>query len=411
MSLFETDTNVFTNERALTEEWIPNDLPERETELESIAKSFRTTIRSGVDPKNVLISGKTGQGKTVTARVVLEELHDYCQRHDIDLRSYEISLQDVTTAYQLVGKILTHIEPGTTERPRGLSLSDLNERMFRRLDAIGGYVVFFLDEIDNLGSDDDLLYQLPRARSNGRVSNVHLSVIGVSNDLQFKQDLSAKTKDSLYENEVHFDPYDADQLRAILWNRVEAAFNDGAVDTSVIAAAAAWTAKDTGSARQAIRLLHEAGDIACVEGSDVVTETHLDAARDELEEVNIVNKLQDLTINDQALLMALAILEARGDTPARTKKVYSEYKRVADTIGINQLTARSIRDKIINLDTYHLAMTHKQKGGVQGGDYYLTELEVNLDSLLEGFERVAEFTDLVGHLDSFSRQSTLSTDS
>jgi len=205
--------------------------------------------------------------------------------------------------------------------------------MFRRLDELGGYVVFFLDEIDNLGSDDDLLYQLPRARANGRVNDVHLSVIGVSNDLQFKQELSAKTRDSLYEDEVHFDPYDADELRAILWDRVDAAFKDDAVEESVVAAAAAWTAKDTGSARQAIRLLHEAGDIACVEGSTTVTQEHLDAARDELEEVNIVNKLQDLTINDQALLMALALLESRGDTPARTKKVYSEYKRVVDTSG------------------------------------------------------------------------------
>ncbi|MFD1572100.1 hypothetical protein ACFR9T_16200, partial [Halorubrum laminariae] len=119
MSLFETDTNVFENERALMEEWVPDRLPEREPELEEIAKSFRTTIRSGIEPKNVLISGKTGQGKTVTARVVLEELHNYCQEKNIDLRTFEVSLKDVNTAYQSVGKILTEIEPETTERPKG----------------------------------------------------------------------------------------------------------------------------------------------------------------------------------------------------------------------------------------------------------------------------------------------------
>ncbi|MFD1572497.1 hypothetical protein ACFR9T_18310, partial [Halorubrum laminariae] len=117
---------------------------------------------------------------------------------------------------------------------------------------------------------------------------------------------------------------------------------------------------------------------------------------------------KDLTINDQALLMALAILESRGDTPARTKEVYSEYKRVADAIGTNQLTSRSIRDKLTNLDTYNLAMTHKRKGGVQGGDYYLSELRVNLDSLLEGFEHVEDFDGIVQDVDTFSRQSTLS---
>jgi cell division control protein 6 len=53
-------------------------------------------------------------------------------------------------------------------------------------------------------------------------------------------------------------------------------------------------------------------------------------------------------------------------------------------------------------------MTHKRTGGVQGGDYYLSELRVNLDSLLEGFEHVEEFDGIVQDVDTFSRQSTLS---
>ncbi|WP_058365391.1 Cdc6/Cdc18 family protein [Haloparvum sedimenti] len=408
MSLFETDTNVFANERALMEEWVPERLPERESELEAIAKGFRTTIRSGIEPKNVLISGKTGQGKTVTARVVLQELHDYCQQQDIALTTYEVSLKDVSTAYQAVGKLLVELEPETDERPKGLSLTDLNDRLFRRLDEIGGYVVFFLDEIDNLGADDDLLYQLPRARSNGYITDAHVSVIGISNDLQFSEQLSAKTRDSLYENEVHFDPYDATELRSILDQRVSVAFKPGTVNESVLQLAAAWTAKDTGSARQAIRLLHEAGDIACVEGSETVTKEHLEEARDELEDINIVNKLQDLTINDQALLLALAILESRNATPAQTKEIYSEYKRVTNAVDIDQLTARSIRDKLTNLDTYNLAMAHKKTGGREGGEYYVTELRVNLESLLEGFDRVDRFEDIVSDIESFSSQSTLS---
>jgi len=65
--------------------------------------------------------------------------------------------------------------------------------------------------------------------------------------------------------------------------------------------------------------------------------------------------------------MPLAILESRGDTPARTKEVCSEYKRVADAIGTTQLTSQSIRDKLTNLDTYNLAMTRKRQGGYMAG--------------------------------------------
>jgi len=44
--------------------------------------------------------------------------------------------------------------------------------LFDELDKVGGTVLIVLDEIDNIGDDDDLLYELPRAEANGYVDNV-----------------------------------------------------------------------------------------------------------------------------------------------------------------------------------------------------------------------------------------------
>lgn len=415
MDLFEEKTNVFDEEYKLTEEWTPNDMPEREAEVKDMYDTFSSLERAVVDDaklsqtENCVVYGKAGQGKTVGARIVLDNLEQLPEKvgSDKEVHTFEVSLKDVSTSYQAVGNILVEIEPETESPPEGYSLGSLNSRMFNRLDEIGGHVILFLDEIDNLGSDDDLLYQIPRARSNGKIEDAHVSILGVSNDLQFQSALGAKAQDSLVVNEVNFSPYDANQLRSILTSRVEMGFKEGAVDESVIAKTAALAARDTGSARQALRLIRKAGDVACSDNSEVVTEDHLEQAVDKIESVNITNTLSSLTTNDQAVLLALAILERRGETPARTKTVYSEYKRVCSVCDIDTLTIRSIRDKIPNLGTYNLALVHKTSGGSRGGERYKSELSVSYDSLMEGFEETTRFDDILDDMDMFAQQSTL----
>jgi len=58
--------------------------------------------------------------------------------------------------------------------------------LFDELDKVEGTVLIVLDEIDNIGDDDDLLYELPRAEANGYVDNVWPGVIGISNDFTFR---------------------------------------------------------------------------------------------------------------------------------------------------------------------------------------------------------------------------------
>jgi len=405
MTLFETDATVFKNEHALTEEWVPNELPEREREVETIANAFNSTTRTidrdaeTMSPSSILVSGKAGQGKTAAARYVLNELDRTFTQLDADIRTFEISLKDINTDYQAVGKVLTEIEPDTIRPPKGYSLSDLNTRMFERLDDIGGVIVFFFDEIDNLGGNDDLLYQLSRGRDNG-FFNAHVSVVGVSNDIQFSDRLSAKARDSFHSKEVHFDPYDADELRSILNQRIRVAFKDGAVEEAVPAKAAAVTARDTGSARQAIRLIYESGDIACANGDDVVTLAHFEQAQEELEDVDVGSKITDLTLHDQMCLLGLALLETTDSTPARTKEIYSVYRAIAMDRQYEELTQRTIRKKLINLDTYNLTEVTKQRGGIKGGEHYVAELGPDAGSVLDGFRDVVDYE----HIASNPRQ-------
>nr|WP_233561697.1 hypothetical protein [Halorubrum sp. Atlit-28R] len=138
-------------------------------------------------------------------------------------------------------------------------------------------MLILLGEVDHIG-DDSLLYKLSRARSNGDITDAKLGVIGISNDLNFRTQLSSKVRSSLCEKDVSFSAYDADELRLVLQQRERVAFQDGVPGDGVIAMCAAYGAKDSGDARKGLDLLLEAGDVARESGSDVVTESHFQEA-------------------------------------------------------------------------------------------------------------------------------------
>ena len=64
------------------------------------------------------------------------------------------------------------------------------------------HIVFVLDEIDFLirSFGDDLLYDL--TSSGDKITPAFLSLIGISNDLQFKEELGARVQSRLSEEET-----------------------------------------------------------------------------------------------------------------------------------------------------------------------------------------------------------------
>jgi cell division control protein 6 len=251
-------------------------------------------------------------------------------------------------------------------------------RLYEELNSIGGSIIVVLDEIDNLGRSDDLLYALPRARSTGKLENVRVSVIGISNDFNYVSNLSPKVKSTLCEKEIEFGPYDADQLCSILTRRVDVAFRDDTVEEGAIALCAAYAAQEKGSARQAIRILYEAGEVALSDGDDTVVESHVEAAHTTLERERIEEGIRNITPQDRLVLTAVALLEAEEETPSRTKHVYERYSQLCDALSMNGLHQRSIRDHLQDLAMQGILDTDRRQGGLQGGDYFVFSLNTSL---------------------------------
>ncbi|GAD53371.1 origin of replication recognition protein / Cell division control protein 6 [Halarchaeum acidiphilum MH1-52-1] len=398
-SPFEEFESVFRNRDVLKEDYEPDEILERDDEIQDYASALNPA-RHGAHPDNVFIYGKTGVGKTAVTKYLLEVLETEVHEDpsvDSEITTLLVNCQYSTTSYQALIALLNAIRgPHDQVSATGHAPQDLYNMLWRELDDIGGTILIALDEIDSIGSDDGLLYQLPRARANGNLDHARLGIIGISNDYQFRQNLSPKVKDTLCEREINFSQYDAEQLFAILEQRATKALRPDTYDAAALRKTAAIAARDRGSARQALELLMVAGDLA-EERDGVLTESLVDEAEDDLERGRIEDRIRDQTVHAQYSLLALVHLSERTDAASRTKDVYRQYERVVTHNGSDPLSLDRFRDQLDELAMLGFAAKTQANEGRQGGRYNEYRATVATDPVVD---ILTSETDLSLHSDA-----------
>lgn len=378
-SPFGDTTTLFKDRDVLRPDHQPEELVERDEEIEEYSSALKPALNGWV-PDNIFIYGKAGTGKTATTNYLLDHLEDEVDE-DSDLTIVDINCDGLTSSYRVAVEIVNSLRDVDDQIPEsGHSQSTVYDWMFEEFNKIGGIILVVLDEVDHIG-DDSILYQLARGESMEKLENGKLSVIGISNDFSFRDDISSKVKDSLCEKEITFNAYESDELQRILEHRAGVGLRDGAYDESAIALSAAFAANDKGSARQAIDILRNAADLADRENADQVTERHVRDAKEHVERGRVEDMIESLSPHGVYTARAVAIAEKDGKTPIRTKNLYPIYKSVANQAQSDPLSGRSVRDHLADLDMMGLISSQKQNKGLKDGVYTEHELDVNVESV------------------------------
>jgi len=391
---------IFENKEVLRPSYTPRKLPHREEQINNMATILVTALR-GDTPSNILIYGKTGTGKTASAKFVSEELESTSEKYEVPCEVEYINCEVTDTQYrvlaQLANKFIDKNEAVIDDQLA--ELTDLRERAredttaladteYDSVDALSAriedleadreefeqvpmtgwptdrvystffdavdyherVVVIMLDEIDKLveKSGDDTLYNL--SRMNSELESSRVSIMGISNDLKFTDFLDPRVKSSLGEEEIVFPPYDANQLRDILNHRADVAFEDGALTDDVIPLCAAFAAQEHGDARRALDLLRTAGELAERDQTDVVDENHVRKAQEKIELDRVVEVVRTLPTQSKLVLFSIITLEKNGVNNINTGEVYNVYQRLCEEIDVDTLTQRRVTDLISELD-------------------------------------------------------------
>ena len=377
---FRDRVELFANKDVLKDHYEPEDILERDEEIDQYANALQDVV-DGWEPDNVFVYGKTGVGKTAVTRYMMDALeYEADDRDGVDsVDSVEVNCHHHPSSYQASIALVNELREDTDRDPltTGLSTSDVLNALFDEIEAREGTVLIVLDEIDNLGDDDMLLYQLPRAKTNGNIEDSQVAVVGISNDYTFRNDLSPKVQDTLCEREIKFPPYDANELVTILDDRAERALSDGVLDEGVIPQCAALAARDRGSARQAIDLLRESVNVAIEDERETVSEGDVDTAVRRVERGRIKDSIKDLTTHGQYVLLAVTQTAIAGDTPVRAKELYEVYEDVAAEYASEPLSQRSVHDHLNDLSMLGFLRQHDRNYGRGGGQFFEYELDVD----------------------------------
>src|SRR6056297_2632937 len=389
---FTPKSSIFEKREALLEEWTPEELVGRDSELQRYHAALQPVINNE-SPSNIFLYGKSGVGKTAATRYLLNALkRDAADVPELDLHTIEINCDGLNSSYQAAVALVNELrDPAKQISNTGYPQASVYQFLFEELNDTGGTVLIVLDEVDHI-QDDSLLYKLPRARSNGDVTEAKLGVIGISNDLDFRNQLSSKVRSSLCEKEVSFSAYDAQELQLVLQQRDSVAFKDGVLDDGVVQMCAAYGAKDSGDARQALDLLLEAGDLAREYNDDLVTEAHVREARQRLQTDQVVEGIRNYSDHGQFVLYALTVLGKRDETPARTKEVLKTYKQIVTEEGLDPVSERSVRDYLRELEQLGIISSTVYNKGKGGGKFKEYELEQSLASIEEGLSEILDAT-------------------
>jgi len=347
---FITKESIFKEKGVLQSSYTPNKILHRDEEINTIAHIIAPALKLE-KPSNIFLYGKTGTGKTTTARYVADQMLNVSKEKEINLKIIYLNCKlkrIADTEYRLISQLIQ--EFGTKVPSTGLPTDDIYNIFINLIEKNKQVLVLILDEIDQLvkKAGDGIIYNLTRLNTD--LKNTQISLVGISNDLMFIDNIDPRVKSSLSEEEIVFPPYNAIQLQDILKKRAKIAFKDGSLSSGVIEKCAAYAAREHGDARRALELLRVAGEISEREEKKKVIISHIDKAEEKIERDRVQDIVRSQPKQQQLTLYSIFVLSGRHKGVFYTGEVYDVYKDYCGRIGIRPLTQRRLSDILAELD-------------------------------------------------------------
>ena len=368
---FLKGSSIFINKKLLQPNYLPDQVIERDEFIHEIAKILAPALKNE-KPSNLFIYGKTGTGKTLITRRITADMQKVAEQNNIPLRVIYINckLRRVAdTEYRLMAQLAR--EFGRILPATGLPTDTVYSTFYELIDEKEQLILLILDEIDQLAkrAGDNILYNLTRI--NTELKRAQLSLIGISNDLIFADQLDTRVKSSLSEEEVVFPPYNAVQIQGILNERAQKSFKENTLQPGVLEKCAAYAAREHGDARRAIELLRVAGEIAERKNCLYVEIKHIDEAQEKIDR----DKLYDVTLHQprqhQVLTLALLTLGMKQPTIV-SGELYSVYEQNCQKIKLRPLTQRRVSDVMGELEMLGIVQSQVISKGRYGRSRNIT---------------------------------------
>ncbi len=397
-----TESKIFSNREVLSPHYIPKKLVFREKEINDIEKAIAPSLK-GEKGRNLFLYGKTGTGKTTCAKYVINEIKDIPNSRT---KISYVNCRIYNSKYRVLNKLVSDHLPNYAKR--GFGAVDLYEKLINWIEEDGKILMVVLDELDMVKDLDDLIYTLTRINSDIRSGGV--SLIGVSNNISFKEELDPRSLSALYESELVFPAYHANELYAIIKDRVKDGFKENVISDEILHYIAAASAKEGGDARFSLNVISEAGEFAESNNQDSITMADAEKAIQKAGEDVVYDLICTLPEDQKLVLYAIILIAESGgsykklsdgiDTYIFSGEIYNRYKSLAEGLHKVCKSERWYRNYMLEIETYGLILSVESGKGIRGHTklikllYPSNKIKVVLEKELFGISNTKEKKDL-----------------
>jgi cell division control protein 6 len=298
------ERHIFKDERVLSPEFLPEDLPHRDSEIQSLVYALRP-LAEGKNASHVFVYGPPGTGKTVTLKFVTNQLKEFSNRvKPVFLNCFEFNTRQAVLAE------LTKV----VERPvpsRGMSTSELYSKVLEGIKFAKFVPVLVFDEFDQLLFNDgnELLYDVLRIPEQGYSP---IPIVVISNDVSILSKFDGRVRSSFGHETVEFEPYSPVKLKDILLERAGHAFFPETLSEEALGIIAANASKRGGDCRVAIETLRKAGKHAERDNAAVILAEHAQAALEDEETSATKKAIPFLSASHKIILQSIFELGGKG---------------------------------------------------------------------------------------------------
>lgn len=388
----ESGKSIIKNRNVLHFTYLPDVILHRKDEQEKLTQSLLPILKQS-RPSNLLIYGKPGTGKTLVVKKILTKIQQRVEKSNFPIKLIYANSKDETTLYGLLVSIGRQLGLEKEDLPpTGLATSEVFKRLLKSIEENQFNIILVIDEIDYLAhlvskTGKDILYQLTRA--NERLKKGSMTLVGISNDLTFKDRLDGRVISSLGEEEIVFTNYDVNQLKEILLDRIKEAFLDDVVEVSALNLCAAMAGREHGDARRAIDLLRVAGEIAERQQSETVKEEHVRIASQKMEEDKEVTALKSYPLHEKLLI--IAVMKASG---LSTGEIFLAYKSLCKAIRQKELTQRRVTQMLGEIEMSGIISGKIVHQGIHGRTKKFT-LTISPETVKDTFKNEVTLEDII----------------
>ncbi|MBW3020509.1 AAA family ATPase [Candidatus Woesearchaeota archaeon] len=303
------------------------------------------TIRK---PCFLFMYGSPGTGKTALIDEVIKDLKNVAEENKLNIKDYYLNCSEHRTENAIMCGIINKMdrEDVISRIKQSEFISQINKEHKNQ------HVILILDEIDFAlkESGDEFLYNLALLNEK---SDCNISIIFISNDLKVYDYIKPRTQNIIGKTKIIFPPYNFEELKKIIKNRINIAFRQNTFDDEVIEIIAEKEANRKGDARSALELVDACGKIATQKGMNNINSSIVDEAEAYLEKSSVLTKLPELGKHHKLVL--LSILNNKSDNVG--SEINKKYIELCSQYNIKPVSDRRVRTIVTFLDELDLIFT------------------------------------------------------